>query len=171
MFLEDGEHILSCSGAPQTRCRAGLVSHCRLRLSEQPRSQQGIQRTLFSTQGNTSSWVPGLGLQCAWGSLCPLFLLLRFTTVYVVVPVQLSSLGALTQIPICQRGPCPLPMVRCHYGQWPRSCPSKTDPFVFVPDHSDVIMNLSSQGLLLEPHSRALDGATGIAVGTSEHFC
>lgn len=55
-----------------------------------------------------------------------------------------------------------------HYGQGPRSCPSKTDPCVFVPD---VIMNLSSPGLLLEAQSRALDGAMGIAVGTSEHFC
>lgn len=89
---------------PQTRCRAGLVSHCRLRLSEQPRPQQGIQRTLFSIQDNTSSWVPELRLQCAWDSLCPLFLLLRFTAVSVVVPVQVSRHGALTQIPITQQG-------------------------------------------------------------------
>lgn len=158
------ERTSSCALAPPDSLQ-GRPGFPLLRLAAQPRPQLGIQRTLFSTRGNTSSWVPELRLQCAWDSLCPLFLLLRFTAVSMVVPIQVSRRGALTQIPITQRG------VSSHdYGQWPRSCPSKTDPCVFVPDHSDVIMNLSSPGLLLEAHSRALDGAMGIAIGASEHF-
>lgn len=172
LFLEGGELSLLCPGAPGSP-RAGLEFPT---AGSDFQNQPDLRRELIECFSpprkafrfgalHLDSSVPGV-------PLCPFLPLLRLAHSLhdysnplppgpkpSLKPTSLSERHALCPLPSAL---CPWPGVLSHVSrQWPKSCPSQTDPCVSVPDvprwHYE---SLSFGPLLLGPPTeRALDGA------------